>query len=107
MVRRPPADDDQSRFRSSPSPLVGSRSGESPCSSVDRASASGAEGRGFESRRDRKSTRLNSSHVATSYAVFCLKKKKGTVKRSDNITANRTDDDSHSIKHEQGPRTGV
>src|SRR5215469_7309337 len=25
--------------------------------------------------RDRKSTRLNSSHVETSYAVFCLKKK--------------------------------
>src|SRR5690625_5545742 len=25
-------------------------------------------------RRDRKSTRLNSSHVAISYAVFCLKK---------------------------------
>src|SRR5690625_3126698 len=28
-----------------------------------------------ESLRDRKSTRLNSSHVAISYAVFCLKKK--------------------------------
>src|SRR5207253_10876993 len=28
------------------------------------------------SGRDRKSTRLNSSHVAISYAVFCLKKKK-------------------------------
>src|SRR5439155_21317299 len=28
--------------------------------------------------RDRKSTRLNSSHVAISYAVFCLKKKKKT-----------------------------
>src|SRR5439155_16798266 len=28
------------------------------------------------SARDRKSTRLNSSHVAISYAVFCLKKKK-------------------------------
>src|SRR5439155_3744346 len=28
------------------------------------------------SRKDRKSTRLNSSHVAISYAVFCLKKKK-------------------------------
>src|SRR5207253_9909605 len=28
------------------------------------------------SREDRKSTRLNSSHVAISYAVFCLKKKK-------------------------------
>src|SRR5699024_12884875 len=26
-------------------------------------------------RRDRKSTRLNSSHVSISYAVFCLKKK--------------------------------
>src|SRR6266704_5362676 len=26
--------------------------------------------------RDRKSTRLNSSHVSTSYAVFCVKKKK-------------------------------
>src|SRR5207253_8829570 len=29
-----------------------------------------------ESDQDRKSTRLNSSHVAISYAVFCLKKKK-------------------------------
>src|SRR5690554_7243584 len=28
--------------------------------------------------RDRKSTRLNSSHVRISYAVFCLKKKRGT-----------------------------
>src|SRR5437868_7668879 len=28
-----------------------------------------------ESREDRKSTRLNSSHVSISYAVFCLKKK--------------------------------
>src|SRR5690625_5698052 len=27
-------------------------------------------------RRDRKSTRLNSSHVAISYAVFCLQKKR-------------------------------
>src|SRR5690625_6765777 len=33
-------------------------------------------GRRFFSRPDRKSTRLNSSHVAISYAVFCLKKKK-------------------------------
>src|SRR5699024_12425180 len=31
-------------------------------------------GRGL--REDRKSTRLNSSHVSISYAVFCLKKKK-------------------------------
>src|SRR5258705_6913240 len=42
-----------------------------------------AEIRGFPlpaksliSHRDRKSTRLNSSHLGISYAVFCLKKKK-------------------------------
>src|SRR5256885_11176728 len=37
-------------------------------SSATRARASG--------RLDRKSTRLNSSHLVISYAVFCLKKKK-------------------------------
>src|SRR2546430_8735986 len=31
---------------------------------------------GGSRRRDRKSTRLNSSHSQISYAVFCLKKKK-------------------------------
>src|SRR6266568_8245664 len=31
---------------------------------------------GRQVRRDRKSTRLNSSHSSISYAVFCLKKKK-------------------------------
>src|SRR2546422_7547562 len=31
--------------------------------------------------KDRKSTRLNSSHGYISYAVFCLKKKKTTTKR--------------------------
>src|SRR3712207_7822529 len=31
-------------------------------------------------RQDRKSTRLNSSHANISYAVFCLKKKKQTLK---------------------------
>src|SRR5436305_2389369 len=35
--------------------------------------------RGAGGRRDRKSTRLNSSHVRISYAVFCLKKKKKIV----------------------------
>src|SRR5258707_3970450 len=30
--------------------------------------------------RDRKSTRLNSSHANISYAVFCLKKKKGSAR---------------------------
>src|SRR5256885_12609192 len=32
--------------------------------------------------RDRKSTRLNSSHLVISYAVFCLKKKKKNEKLS-------------------------
>src|SRR5690625_6855911 len=35
--------------------------------------------------KDRKSTRLNSSHVAISYAVFCLKKKKTENKTRYNI----------------------
>src|SRR5256885_9920661 len=35
---------------------------------------------------DRKSTRLNSSHLVISYAVFCLKKKKNKHESSQNIT---------------------
>src|SRR5437773_9589308 len=38
----------------------------------------GASSRALE-REDRKSTRLNSSHITTSYAVFCLKKKNVTI----------------------------
>src|SRR5256885_8585412 len=34
---------------------------------------------GHGDRKDRKSTRLNSSHLVISYAVFCLKKKKITA----------------------------
>src|SRR2546426_2143486 len=37
----------------------------------------------FEPLRDRKSTRLNSSHLVISYAVFCLKKKKKNALYSD------------------------
>src|SRR5690349_23735475 len=40
----------------------------------------GREERGADG--DRKSTRLNSSHVEISYAVFCLKKKKNQSKTS-------------------------
>src|SRR2546427_3620577 len=36
-------------------------------------------------RRDRKSTRLNSSHSQISYAVFCLKKKKKTLQNTEII----------------------
>src|SRR3989454_5913090 len=45
-----------------------------------RDGSTGAEGLGLEvvsgGPTDRKSTRLNSSHLVISYAVFCLKKKK-------------------------------
>src|SRR5437660_9000421 len=41
--------------------------------------ARGGGGQFQRPARDRKSTRLNSSHVAISYAVFCLKKKKNNT----------------------------
>src|SRR5438874_6679906 len=43
---------------------------------LEKASAIGAHSLSGAGSRDRKSTRLNSSHVEISYAVFCLKKKK-------------------------------
>src|SRR5206468_8568591 len=67
MVRRPPTSTlfpYTTLFRSF-HPLTG-------CSTISVvAPASGS----LASRRDRKSTRLNSSHDQISYAVFCLKKK--------------------------------
>src|SRR5258708_30086517 len=45
--------------------------------------------------RDRKSTRLNSSHQIISYAVFCLKKKKH---------CSQCDDETRTIAH--GPSSG-
>src|SRR3712207_7379672 len=43
---------------------------------VDQRGVAGHEQDAREAHRDRKSTRLNSSHANISYAVFCLKKKK-------------------------------
>src|SRR2546421_8961107 len=39
--------------------------------------------------RDRKSTRLNSSHDQISYAVFCLKKKKKNYQDEDDISVSQ------------------
>src|SRR5258705_8398261 len=53
--------------------------GKRPDRTRDRAAEPARPRRAFEelrSRGDRKSTRLNSSHLGISYAVFCLKKKK-------------------------------
>src|SRR5207302_11115176 len=47
------------------------------------------------SGEDRKSTRLNSSHVKISYAVFCLKKKKKNKKNTNNINTNQLEYCTH------------
>src|SRR5438132_8179692 len=52
--------------------------------SLDRHETRAGANRGRHDGRptglDRKSTRLNSSHTVISYAVFCLKKKKWTIR---------------------------
>src|SRR5256885_9990294 len=56
------------------------------CGRARRSDALGQISRGFQLKTvllklaaDRKSTRLNSSHLVISYAVFCLKKKRTTI----------------------------
>src|SRR5207249_7673034 len=63
--------------------IIGITRGEvKSCPAIRNQLLSGIHPRGNDRRatgkRDRKSTRLNSSHVSISYAVFCLKKKKKT-----------------------------
>src|SRR5699024_11234740 len=56
--------------------------GQPACEPPHSACPQGATGRPGQVTRassDRKSTRLNSSHVSISYAVFCLKKKTESV----------------------------
>src|SRR2546426_4490735 len=82
MIRRPPRSTlfpYTTLFRSRQAPSVFER--------FSRA-LSGAELRRADSGRDRKSTRLNSSHLVISYAVFCLKKKKSTKASSPARTLN-------------------
>src|SRR2546429_4179885 len=50
----------------------------------------GEEVRNARLARDRKSTRLNSSHGYISYAVFCLKKKKNNDRRQTHCTHTMT-----------------
>src|SRR5690242_21409990 len=94
MIRRPP--------RSTPFPTRRSSDLPRPAGTVARREARDqrAPARRHPRRvpaddhagRDRKSTRLNSSHMSISYAVFCLKKKTdgdrlGRVKRVDTCVA--------------------
>src|SRR5256885_6598025 len=75
MIRRPPRSTlfpYTTLFRS------GQGDGGGGVAVVDLADPGGADGQGPGG--DRKSTRLNSSHLVISYAVFCLKKKKKTAR---------------------------
>src|SRR5207253_8778581 len=75
MLRRPPRAPlfpYTTLFRSLASAVRTPREGAEP-SSMDSAT-SAVQVLRIHAARDRKSTRLNSSHVAISYAVFCLKK---------------------------------
>src|SRR5437899_5164194 len=82
MIRRPPRSTlfpyttlfrSLARYESGAPADLGSHVGDG-----EEHPAHGRPGEGGEVRRDRdrKSTRLNSSHLGISYAVFCLKKKK-------------------------------
>src|SRR2546422_2344136 len=65
----------------------GSRMERSTCVSAARLTIASIRcSRATRSTRDRKSTRLNSSHGYISYAVFCLKKKKNKSPRTDPST---------------------
>src|SRR2546427_4204897 len=83
MIRRPPRSTlfpYTTLFRSdrAPDALGVERIGELDLDARD-AREPGELLRHRERRRDRKSTRLNSSHSQISYAVFCLKKKKKKI----------------------------
>src|SRR5437870_6462629 len=87
MIRRPPRPTlfpyttlFRSQARDPGVPVLGGRRGTPPGRRfLECAPAAGhvlaARPHARRRARDRKSTRLNSSHVAISYAVFCLKKK--------------------------------
>src|SRR6266704_3532672 len=75
MIRRPP--------RSTLFPYTTLFRSEIPRRTRARLSDPRRLSSGRRDRLDRKSTRLNSSHVSISYAVFCLQKKKDGVARGD------------------------
>src|SRR2546426_7594059 len=91
MIRRPPRStlfpyttlfrSARPRYRHLPPPCPqparrARAGGEGPAHDPACGELSPRRGAGPPARRDRKSTRLNSSHLVISYAVFCLKKKK-------------------------------
>src|SRR5689334_14621644 len=81
-----------------PAPLSPARATTSPCETVRSTSRSASTA----PNRDRKSTRLNSSHSSISYAVFCLKKKK-KARRA--IAAQIVDD--HPVARRRQQRSNI
>src|SRR5256885_8797598 len=95
MIRRPPRSTlfpYTTLFRSSPEHSGGKRYGEQvvargPTQVLFHHATGGArqlQGR-HHRPKDRKSTRLNSSHLVISYAVFCLKKKNDSSQRTPDL----------------------
>src|SRR3989442_11154309 len=100
MIRRPPRSTlfpYTTLFRSSLKTAQRAASASLVAQRLDGVELRGAEGRHEPANhanedQDRKSTRLNSSHVRISYAVFCLKKKKSfeESKKSPTLTLKET-----------------
>src|SRR5438132_2525441 len=59
----------------------------------------GCAWRGSGGARDRKSTRLNSSHTVISYAVFCLKKKKKSTTQTKKVQHSNDNQHKGKIEH--------
>src|SRR2546426_8541086 len=92
MIRRPPRSTlfpYTTLFRSRQGLLAGRMQTQAQAGEPERARQRDRQGQRQHRRRgadqDRKSTRLNSSHLVISYAVFCLKKKKKKRKTSHSI----------------------
>src|SRR5256885_5698704 len=102
MIRRPPRSTlfpYTTLFRSQPRSTTRAPTPRRRWSRRDDALARRTLDRGRLARRcgDRKSTRLNSSHLVISYAVFCLKKKKN---KNDLRKEVANSSYTHSITHQ-------
>src|SRR2546426_3648746 len=94
MIRRPPRSTlfpYTTLFRSSSGFCSSALTKSHRCISPIATSSRATSVRTWLLKLDRKSTRLNSSHLVISYAVFCLKKKK----KSDDLYKGEPHDDQH------------
>src|SRR5690242_21608543 len=92
MMRRPPRSTlfpYTTLFRSTPSRSIPASASTMALDTPENPFAKGFSG-------DRKSTRLNSSHMSISYAVFCLKKKKANHQHDADL-ANLEDVSPHTV----------